>query len=68
MVKSGFKSWAESKIKKLGILEFPLVKIAIIAFTLMAAKLLPWLLSLDWYWYAIIWVLALIAPMIKMFK
>jgi len=60
--------WAESKIRKLSIIEFPLVKLAIIAFTLMVAKLLPWLLSLEWYWYAITWVLVLIEPMYKIFK
>jgi hypothetical protein len=68
MAKSNFKNWAESKIRKLGIAEFPLIKICIIAFTLMAAKLLPWLLSLEWYWYGIISALALIRPMQKIFQ
>lgn len=60
---AGLKVWAESKIKKIKLLDMPLIKISIIAFTLMAAKLLPWLLSLDWYWYTLIFILALIIPM-----
>jgi len=67
MAKSNFKNWAESKTRKLGIAEFPLIKICIIAFTLMAAKLLPVLLSLDWYWYGIIFVLTVAEPVYKIY-
>jgi len=41
------------------------VKISVIGFTLMIAKLWNPLLGLNWYWYALIFVLAAIKPFSK---
>lgn len=56
------------KVQKLNCSDYGLIKISIIAFVLMAAKLWSPLLSLEWYWYAIILVLALIKPMLRIHK
>lgn len=58
----------DEKIKKLNCCDFGLVKISIAAFVLMIAKLWTPLLSLEWYWYGIIFVLAIIQPIARMFK
>lgn len=63
----GFETWADSKIKKLHWIDIALVKLSVAGFVLMVAKLWEPLLSLDWYWYAIIFVLAAIKPMFKVY-
>jgi len=60
-----FKEWTDSKIKKFGWIDISCTKLSVFAFTLMLAKLWPPLLSLEWYWYAVIFVLAAIIPMSK---
>ncbi|MBS3945605.1 MAG: hypothetical protein KGZ42_08920 [Melioribacter sp.] len=45
-----------------------LIKIAVFAATLLFAKLWPELLSLDWYWYAIVWIAAAIKPFYGIFR
>jgi hypothetical protein len=60
-------SWGNSKVKKLGCVDVQLIKIGVIGFTLMIAKLWEPILSLEWYWYALIFVLASIKPIIKVF-
>lgn len=62
-----FGTWVDSKVKNLGWVDFPLIKLSVVGFTLMLAKLWEPLLSLDWYWYTIIFVLAVIKPITKMF-
>jgi len=44
------------------------VKISVAAFILMIAALWPPILGLDWYWYLLIGVLAMIRPLYAMFK
>jgi hypothetical protein len=61
-------NWTNSNIKKLTWSDMGLVKLAIFAFTLMLAKLLPDLLSFEWYWYFIVFLLAAIKPWSKFFK
>lgn len=39
-----------------------LIKVAVFAATLLIAKLLPDILSLEWYWYLIVWITAAIKP------
>lgn len=60
--------WANQKIKRLDYTDIKLIKIAVFAFALMLAKLWPTILGLAWYWYALIFVLAYIRPIHKIFK
>jgi len=56
---------ADSKIKKLNWIDIQFIKLSVAGCILMIAKLWEPLLSLDWYWYAIIFVLAAIKPAYK---
>ncbi|MDH5364392.1 MAG: hypothetical protein OEZ07_00110 [Dehalococcoidia bacterium] len=56
---------ADSKIKKLNWVDIQFIKMSVAGCILMIAKLWEPLLSLDWYWYAIIFVLAAIKPAYK---
>ena len=60
--------WMDSKIKTLTWYDMALVKLSVAAIILMIAKLWSPLLALDWYWYGLIFVVAAIKPMIKIFK
>ena len=56
--------------KRIGALDWTdigLIKLTVAAFILMLAKLWKPLLSLDWYWYAIISLLAVIKPFYKIY-
>jgi hypothetical protein len=55
-------------VKKMSWHDISAVKLSMLAFTLLLAKLWPPILSLDWYWYAALFVLALIKPAYSMFK
>jgi len=56
---------ADSKIKKLNWVDIQFIKLSVAGCILMIAKLWEPLLSLDWYWYAMIFVLAAIKPAYK---
>jgi len=58
----------DSKVKKLGWLDVKLIKWSVFAFTLMLAKLWPPLLSLEWYWYGLLFVVFAIKPMMVYFR
>jgi hypothetical protein len=60
-----YTTWADSKVKNLDWVDVGLIKFSVMGFILMIAKLWTPLLSLDWYWYAIIAVLAAIKPAYK---
>jgi hypothetical protein len=64
----GFMDWMDSKTKNLDWLDIGLVKVSVFFFTLMLAKLWAPLLSLEWYWYALVFVLAGIKPIYDVFK
>ena len=64
----GLTTWTDSKVKKLRWIDIKLIQLYVAAFVLMLAKLWKPLLSLDWYWYALIAVLAIIIPVYKMFR
>lgn len=64
----GLTTWANSRIKKLSCVDVQLIKLSVLGFTLMIAKLWEPILSLDWYWYALIFVLAAIKPIVKIFN
>jgi len=57
-----FGAWANSKVKNLSWVDVKLTQISAVGIALMIAKLWQPLLSLDWYWYAVIFVLAAIKP------
>lgn len=59
------KTWVNSKVKNLNWIDVGLIKLSVICFVLMIAKLWQPLLSLEWYWYALIFVLAAIRPACK---
>ena len=63
-----FEKWANSKVKKMDWKDISLIKLSTAAFVLMAAKLWEPLLSLDWYWYAVLCVLAAIKPMYDVYR
>jgi hypothetical protein len=60
--------WLDSKIKKMNWLDIKMIKWSVAAFILLIAKLWPTIFSLNWYWYLIIGVLAMIRPVYTMFK
>ncbi len=60
--------WANHKIKKLGFWDIQFIKIAVAGFILMIAKFWEPLVSLNWYWYALIFVLAILKPYHTIFK
>jgi hypothetical protein len=64
----GFMDWMDSKTKNLDGLDIGLLKLSVFFFTLMLAKLWAPLLSLEWYWYALVFVLAGIKPTYDVFK
>ena len=63
----GFVSWCDKRVKRLGFIDMQLVKLSVIAFTLVVAKAWPVLLSLAWYWYALVFVAAGIKPLMSVF-
>jgi len=63
-----FTTFADSGTKKLTWIDIGLVKLAVFGFTLLIAKLWTPLLNLKWCWYAIIFVLAGIKPILKFFE
>jgi hypothetical protein len=59
--------WMESKTRNLKWYDISLTKLATAAFALMAAKLWPALLSLDWTVYLVVFVIAAIRPCYSLF-
>ncbi len=53
------------KLKNLDWLDIGLIKVSVAGFVLMVAKLWTPLLSLEWYWYGLIFLLAGIKPIYK---
>lgn len=64
----GIFEWANSGIKKMTWIDIGCVKLAVAGFILAIAKLWPGLLSLEWYWYGLIAVLAAIRPLATLFS
>jgi len=63
-----FGALANSKVKNLDWIDVQLLKLTVAGFVLMIAKLWQPLLTLDWYWYAVIFVLAAIKPVYNVLK
>jgi hypothetical protein len=55
--------WTNAKIKKMNFWDIQFIKLSVAGFILMIAKIWEPLLSLDWYWYALIFILAAIKPL-----
>ena len=62
-----FTKWANKKVKKLKWHDIKLIKLSTAAFILMIAKLWEPILLLDWYWYGLIFILAAMIPMQRIF-
>ena len=62
-----YKKWANKTIKKFDLWDIGLIKLSTAAFILMIAVLWTPLLSLDWYWYLVIMLVAAIRPLKVMF-
>lgn len=61
-------SWANAKYRKLNYIDFGFIKLSCVFFGLMlAAAWIPFV-TLDWYWYALVFVLLAIKPVMKIFK
>ncbi|MDD4050232.1 MAG: hypothetical protein PHX47_04485 [Candidatus ainarchaeum sp.] len=56
------------KIKKYNWTDIALIKLSVLFFTLMLAKLCPNILSLEWYVYLILFIIFAILPLKKIFK
>ena len=63
-----FNEWANEKIQNMVWFDISLVKLSAAAFALMIAKLWAPLLSLEWYWYLVIGLVAALKPMYKVFS
>lgn len=55
--------WADKKVKKMRWTDLQFVKLAVFAFAMMIAILLPATLTLDWYWYLIVGVIVAVRPL-----
>ena len=51
-----------ARVARLRLADVQLIKLSVAGFILMVARLWPPLLGLDWYWYAVIGVLAAVRP------
>ena len=61
-------TWSENRIKKFKWYDIGLFKLYIFSVTLLIAKLWSPILSLDWYWYALVFVLTGIRIVYVMFS
>lgn len=61
----GFSNWLNSKIRKFNWTDLACVELSNIAFGLMLAALIPSLLTINVWWYAIAWVVLGLKPLYK---
>lgn len=57
-----------NRIQKLDIWDMACTKLAVAAFVLMLVKFWPVLTALDWYWYALVWLIVAIRPLYRFFR
>lgn len=62
-----FKKWADARVGNLDFVDIQLTKISMFAFTLMLAKLWEPVLGLEWYWYALVFILAAARPFSRVY-
>lgn len=63
----GYCQWIDEKIKKMNCCDIGLLKLCVAAFVLMIAKFWPGILSLDWYWYGLVFLATYIYLMNKIY-
>jgi len=64
----GLISWYEKLIKTWNWWDMTVLKLCTFFFALLLAKLWMPLLSLDWYWYALVFVLTALWLVVKVLK
>ena len=60
-----FVEFINKTAKKLDGMDIGLVKLSVFAIAFLIAKYYPQVLSLDWYWYAVVAVLAAARPLYR---
>ncbi len=63
-----FRTWTDSKIKKLGWADMALVKLSCIAIGVLLAALIPSLIEINIWWIVAVAILLAIKPAYKVFK
>lgn len=61
-------AWANPKIKRLSFWDIQLIKLSVAGFILMLVKFWEPLISLNWYWYALIFIVAAIKPWLSVLQ
>jgi len=61
------EKWGNKKIKKLKCWDVTLIKVSMLAFALLVAKLWSPILSLEWHWYLVIFLAAAAKPAYTVF-
>ncbi len=64
----GLNEWANSRISKEGWKDIALIKLSAFFFALMLAKVWAPVLSLEWYWYAVLFIVFALKPVYSAFK
>jgi hypothetical protein len=64
----GYFDWVDSRIKKYHWTDIGLIKLSVAGFVLMIAKVWDPLLSLNWYLYGLVSILAAVKPVFVLFK
>ena len=60
-------SWAEKRAQNMKWYHFGTLKIAVASAVLLLAKFIPELLTLDWYWYVLIFAVSYVITFIGFF-
>lgn len=63
-----FTKWADARVRDMGWVDIALIKVAVAGFVLAIAKFWAPLLSLEWHWYALIFVICAFKPLSKVLK
>jgi len=63
----GFRTWTDSKIKKLSWVDVALVKLSCVAFGVMLVALIPSLVEINVWWIIAVAILLAIKPAYKIF-
>ena len=59
-------AWIDKKILLFRWFDISLIKLSVLAFTLMVAKLWAPILGLDWYWYGVVAIIVAIPVWVRM--
>ena len=62
-----YSKWMDERIKRLTCWDMSILKVCVLSFALLVAKLWPAVLSLPWYVYAAVFVVTDIYLLIKIF-